>query len=74
MARTTEEGGGQMSDRDFTWQLPGPPPVSIEELARQQGVRPVRSFDDVRANLWDTDEEFEAFLADVRASRHADLG
>jgi len=34
----------------------------------------VRSFEDVPANLWDTDEEFEAFLADVRASRQADLG
>jgi hypothetical protein len=70
----TRKGGGEMSDGDFTWHLPGPPPVSIEELARQQGVQPVRSFEDVRADLWDTDEEFDAFLADVRASRQADLG
>jgi len=28
------EGWRPMSDRDFTWHLPGPPPVSIEELAR----------------------------------------
>jgi hypothetical protein len=68
------EAVSEMSDGDMTWLLPGPPPVSIEELARQQGVRPVRSFEDVTADLWDTDEELDAFLADVRASRQADLG
>jgi hypothetical protein len=61
-----------MSDGDFTELLP--PSVPIEELARQQGVRPFRPGDDVRADLWDSDEEFEAFLADVRASRQGDLG
>jgi hypothetical protein len=63
-----------MSDGDFSRLFPGPPPVSVGELARQQGVRPVRSFEDMRAaDLWDSDEEFDAFLADVRASRQADL-
>ena len=61
-----------MSDGDFTELLP--PSVPIEELAKQQRVRPFRPGDDVRADLWDSDEEFEAFLADVRASRQADLG
>ena len=61
-----------LSDGDFTSLLP--PAVPIEELARQQGVRPFQPGDDVRAELWDSDEEFEAFLADVRASRQADLG
>ena len=74
MTWTTTRGGDGMSDGTFTWHLPGPPPVSIEELARQQGVGPVRSFDDVRADVWDSDEELDAFLADVRASRQADLG
>lgn len=61
-----------VSDSDFTSLLP--PAVPIGELARQQGVRPFRPGDDVRADLWDSDEEFEAFLADVRASRQADVG
>jgi hypothetical protein len=61
-----------MSDGDFTELLP--PSVPIKELAKQQGVRPFRPGDDVRTDLWDSDEEFEAFLADVRASRQADLG
>ncbi len=63
-----------MSDGDFGRLLPGPPPVSVEELARQQGVRPVRSFEQMRADLWDSDAEFDAFLADLRESRQADLG
>ena len=63
-----------MSDGDFSRLLPGPPPVSVEELARQQGVRPVRSFEQMRADLWDSDAEFDAFLADLRESRQADLG
>jgi hypothetical protein len=60
--------------RDFSKLLPGARSVSIEELARQQGVQPVESVEDMRADLWDSDEELEQFLDDVRASRQADLG
>jgi hypothetical protein len=60
-----------MSDNDLGNLLP--PPVPITELARQQGVRPLAPADDVRADLWDSDEESDAFLADVRASRQADV-
>lgn len=63
-----------MSDSDFTWLVPAPPPVSVAELARQQGVRPIQLGQDMSADLWDSDEEFDAFLADVRSSRQADLG
>lgn len=63
-----------MSDSDFTWQLPGPPPVSIDQLAREQGVRPVQPGDDMSADLWDSAEELQEFLADVHASRQADVG
>jgi hypothetical protein len=60
-------------NEDFSKLLPGARSVSVEELARQQGVRPVDSVDDMQADLWDSDEELEEFLADVRASRQADL-
>lgn len=63
-----------VSDGDFHGLRFGPPSVSVEELARQQGVRPVRSFEDMRADLWDSDEEFDAFMVELRASRQADLG
>ena len=63
-----------MSGKDFSKLLPGARTVSVEELARQQGVSPVTSVEDMQADLWDSDEELDAFLADVRASRQADLG
>ena len=63
-----------MSGTDFSGLLPGSRPLSVDELARQQGVRPVRSLDDMRADLWDTDEDLDRFLAEVRASRQDDLG
>jgi len=48
--------------------------VPVEELARQQGVRPIRSADELaRDDVWESDEELDAFLADLYAFRHADL-
>jgi len=48
--------------------------VPVEELARQQGVRPIRSADELaRDDVWESDEELAAFLADLYAFRHADL-
>lgn len=48
--------------------------VSAEELARQQGVRPVESVDEMaRPDLFDSDEDWEEFLADLYASRRSGL-
>ena len=48
--------------------------VPVEELARSQGVRPVESVDDMaRPGLFDSDEEWEEFLADLYASRRSGL-
>jgi hypothetical protein len=48
--------------------------VPVEELARQQGVRPVESVDDMaRPELFDSDQEWEEFLADLYASRRFGL-
>lgn len=48
--------------------------VPIEELARQQGVRPIASLDDLaRPQSWHSDEEFDDFLADLYSSRHSDV-
>jgi hypothetical protein len=47
--------------------------VSTEELSRQQRVLPVESVDDVaRPALFNSDWEWEEFLADLYASRHSD--
>ena len=46
--------------------------VSTEELVRRQGVKPIKSVDDLaQPDLWESDEEYEAFLADLYASRRA---
>lgn len=64
-----------MDGKEFCKLLPGAlHSVSVEELARQQGVRPVANVADMHADLWDSDEELEQFLAEVRATRQADLG
>jgi hypothetical protein len=48
--------------------------VPTEEPARRQGVKPIRSVDELaQPNLWESDEEYEALLADLYASRHAGL-
>lgn len=48
--------------------------VSIEELARQQGVRPIRSVDELALpGAFESDEEWQEFLADLYASRRADM-
>jgi hypothetical protein len=48
--------------------------VPVEELARRQGTGPVESVDDMaRPDLFDSDKEWQEFLADLYASRHAGL-
>ena len=48
--------------------------VSTDELARRQGVKPIKSVDELaQPDLWESDEEYEAFLADLYASRRAGL-
>ena len=48
--------------------------ASVEELARRQGVHPVASVEDMaRPGLFDSDQEWNEFLADLYASRRADV-
>jgi hypothetical protein len=49
--------------------------VPTEELARRQGIKPIKSVDDLAAEVdpFESDEEYEAFLADLYASRRAGL-
>lgn len=49
----------------------------LDYLARVKGLKPVESLQDLDAlslDVWDSDDDLEAFLADVRASRDADIG
>ena len=42
------------------------------ELAKQQGVGPVRSIEDLKGNFWPEDESVDEFLDWVRAIRQQD--
>jgi hypothetical protein len=45
----------------------------IVRLAEEQGVRPLVDPHQFKADIWESDEELEEFLADVRRSRNANL-
>jgi hypothetical protein len=46
--------------------------LSFDELAKRQGVTPVASLADLaQPDLWESDEEYEAFITDLYASRRA---
>ncbi len=46
-----------------------PPPTSIDELARAQHAETVSDAEELTADIWESDEELDAFLADLRACR-----
>jgi hypothetical protein len=50
--------------------------VTTDELVRQQGVGPITTVDDLAAaeDPFGSDAEYEEFLADLYASRRADIG
>jgi len=55
--------------------LPGLTRSAVDELIQRSGARPVESIEDLdrfQAALWDSEEELQAFLSNVRASRAAD--
>jgi hypothetical protein len=74
---TIEEGAWEVSVTTNRADYDAPPDrgsVSVEELARRQGVRPVESVEDMaRPGVFESDEELEEFLAHVYAARRADL-
>lgn len=52
------------------WPAEDDPP--FEELAKRQGVTPVKSLTELaQPDLWESDEEYDVFLADLYASRRS---
>lgn len=58
----------QEDPKPMAGQLP-----SIEDLARAQHAEPVADPAELAADVWESDDELEAFLADLRASRNDSL-
>lgn len=48
-------------------------PGSLDELAARQGAGPLRSVEDLAADIWASPEELDEFLADIYAARASDL-
>jgi hypothetical protein len=47
---------------------------SVEELARQQGVRPIASVNELASDgVFESDKELDEFLAFVQTMRHSDV-
>jgi hypothetical protein len=49
---------------------------ALDKLITETGARPIASAEDVdrfRTSLWNSDEELQAFLVDLRASRNAGI-
>jgi len=42
----------------------------LDEQARRKNVRPIASVDELRADVFESDEELEEFLADLETFRH----
>lgn len=44
--------------------------AELDEQARRKGVRPIASADELRADVFESDEELDEFLADLDEFRH----
>jgi len=53
---------------------PGRRHESLDEQVRRRGLRPIASIDDLaRDDVFESDEEIDAFIAFVYAERHSNL-
>lgn len=44
--------------------------AELDEQARRKGVRPIASVDELRADVFESDEGLDEFLADLEEFRH----
>ena len=65
-----------MTSSEHTHQIPARPTdrVSLDELARRKGIRPVESMDELVCDVFDSDADLDEFLNSTYATRQADLG
>jgi hypothetical protein len=47
--------------------------LTLDALAESRHIAPLRTAGDLLADVWDSDEELDRFLAAVREDRQADL-
>jgi hypothetical protein len=61
------------SDADNPAGAPVRPRLSAAQLLAAKKTRPIQSIDDLAADIFESDEELEEFLAFTYAERHRDL-
>ncbi|MGH8993877.1 MAG: hypothetical protein ACRDZ7_20385 [Acidimicrobiia bacterium] len=47
--------------------------ADLDAISRAIGAKPLASLDELALDVWDSDEELDAFLADLRTSRESGL-
>lgn len=47
--------------------------ADLAAISRAVGVKPLASLEELALDVWESDEELDAFLADLRASRESGL-
>lgn len=47
--------------------------ADLDAISRAVGVKPLGALDELALDVWESDEELDAFLADLRASRESGL-
>jgi hypothetical protein len=69
--KAIREGGiAAMSVADIAEPERGSYAAALDEQARRKGVHPIASVDELRADIFESDEELDEFLADLEAFRH----
>ena len=63
-----------VSEQREEMQRPVSAPLTIEELARRQHAKAIHDPKELITDIWESDEELEAFLADLRSSRDVSMG
>jgi hypothetical protein len=62
-----------MSVADSAEPQPGSYAAELEEQERRKGVHPIASVDELRADVFESDEELDEFLADLEEFRREHL-
>ena len=47
--------------------------ANLDAISRAVGAKPLGSLDELALDVWESDEELDAFLADLRTSRESGL-
>jgi hypothetical protein len=64
-------GGAPMSDADSNEPEPNPYVAQLEEQIRHKGIRPITSVHELAADIFESDEELDDFLAQLYVWRHS---